>query len=109
MNETKMRGLMGLCVRAGQGIFGEDSCLKALRSGQIGLLLLDGSISPTAGEKYASLCRREEIPCQRLPEGLMAQATGKPGKAMAVRKGSFTEQMLQCLESDRAEDSKNRF
>ena len=34
MDEKRLRGLMGLCVRAGQGIFGEDSCLKALRSGR---------------------------------------------------------------------------
>ena len=32
-----------------------------------------------------------------LPEGLLEEATGKPGAAMAVKKGSFSEQMIRCL------------
>ena len=42
MNETKLKGLMGLCVRAGQAVFGEDSCMKAVREGKTALLLTDG-------------------------------------------------------------------
>lgn len=98
MDEKRLRGLMGLCVRAGQGVFGEDSCVKALRSGQIGLLMLDGDISDSAAERYEHLCERERIPVRRLPAGLMAEATGKPGKAMAVRTGNFADQMIGCLE-----------
>ena len=26
MDERRMKGLMGLCVRAGQAVFGEDAC-----------------------------------------------------------------------------------
>ena len=55
MNEQRLRGLMGLCLRAGQGIFGEDSCLKALRKGQAALMLMDGSISADAAEKVKSV------------------------------------------------------
>ena len=41
MDEQKVRGLMGLTVRAHQATFGEDGCLKALRKGQCALLLAD--------------------------------------------------------------------
>ena len=30
MDERKLRGLIGLCTRAGQGVFGEEGCLKAV-------------------------------------------------------------------------------
>lgn len=103
MNEQRLKGLMGLCVRAGQGIFGEDSCLKALRNGQAGLLILDGEISEAAEEKYRQLCRREGVRAAKLREGLLWEATGKPGKAMAVRKGSFAQQMAEILEEKAAE------
>ena len=45
MDTKRIRGLMGLCVRAGQAVFGEDGCMKLLRSGECGILLLDGEIS----------------------------------------------------------------
>jgi len=91
--DEKLKGLMGLCVRAGQGIFGEEGCLKALRNGQAGLLLMDGDISPAAAEKFERLGEREGIPVFRLPAGLFAEATGRPGRVMAVRKGGFAERI----------------
>ena len=97
MNEQRLRGLMGLCLRAGQGIFGEDSCLKALRNGQAALLLMDEGISPGSAEKFERLCAREEIPLRRLPEGFLGEATGKPGRVMAVRPGGFAGSMTQCF------------
>ena len=98
MNEKRLKGLMGLCVRAGQGTFGEESCLKALRSGQAALMLIDESISKRAAEKAENLCARQNIPAYRLPEGMLAEATGKPGKTMTVRAGNFVQQIISCLE-----------
>ena len=45
MDERRMKGLMGLCVRAGQAVFGEEGCRKSVSGGQCGVLLLDGGIS----------------------------------------------------------------
>ncbi len=98
MNEKELKGLMGLCVRAGQGVFGEDACLKTIRSGQAGLLILDEEISPAAAEKYARACGREAVPTVRVPGELLESATGRPGRAMAVRRGSFADRMIRCLE-----------
>ena len=103
MNEQRLRGLMGLCVRAGQGVFGEDSCLKTLRSGQAGILLLDSGISENADAKYSQICRREGIPFCRIPEGMILDAAGKPGMAMAVRKGGFAEQIASCIDGESPE------
>ena len=97
MNEAKLRGLMGLCVRAGQAVFGEDGCTKSLRGGQCGALLLDGEASEATREKYQALCERNAVPFIRLPEGMLEMATGRPGVAMAVRKGNLAEQILGCL------------
>ena len=98
MNETKLKGLMGLCVRAGQAVFGEDSCMKAVREGKTALLLTDGGIAENAGAKYRALCEKNGVLSAVLPEGFLEEATGKPGKAMAVRSGGFAEQMIRCLE-----------
>jgi len=99
LNEEKLRGLMGLCTRARQAVFGEEGCLKEIRSGKCGVLLLDGEISPAAERKYRGACAEAEVTVGKLPPGLLERATGRPGMAMAVRKGSFAEQMEKMLQS----------
>ena len=93
MDEKRLRGLMGLCVRAGQAVFGEDGCRKAISTGECGILLADGGMSGNTRKRYESMCLRAEIPMAELPEGLLEEATGRPGAAMAVKKGPFAEQI----------------
>ena len=39
MDNARLRGLIGLTVRARQAVFGEDGCLKTIRAGNCGVLL----------------------------------------------------------------------
>ena len=94
MTAGRIKGLLGLCVRAGQAVFGADAIQKSIREGSCAALLLDGGISPNSEAKYRGLCGRTGVPIIRLPEGLLEEATGKPGAAMAVRRGSFSEAIL---------------
>ena len=100
MDERRLKGLMGLCVRARQAVFGEDGCRKAISAGQCGILLADGDMSPNTRKRYEELCTRADTEMRMLPPGLLAEATGKPGAAMAVMKGSFTEQISCCMKQD---------
>ena len=102
--DERLRGLMGLCVRAGQAVFGEDSCLKAIRSGQIGLVLLDGEISEGSEEKYLRACEGMKVPVRKLPGGTLAETTGKSGMAMAVRVGGFADQLRSRLAPEGAKE-----
>ena len=77
MDERRIKGLMGLCVRAGQAVFG---------------------ISDHSRKRYEDLCAYTETRMAILPAGLLADATGRPGAAMAVKEGSFSEQLISCLD-----------
>lgn len=90
----RLHGLMGLCVRARQAVFGEDGCLKSIRAGQCGALLLDEGASAATKEKYRGVCERAGVPVIRLPEGMLREATGRPGVAMAVRSGGLAQQLI---------------
>ena len=90
---------MGLSVRAGQAVFGEEGCLKTLREGKAALLLIDNSISENARSKYESLGKRMNVPVIILRTGMLEESTGRPGRAMAVRPGGLAEQMSHCLEA----------
>ena len=95
--ENKLRGLMGLCVRARQAVFGEDGCMKTIRGGNCGVLLLDSGASQATRDKYRGVCANANTPMVELPEGLLHEATGKPGMAMAILKGGFASQVQQMM------------
>ena len=97
MDEKRLRGLMGLCVRAGQAVFGEDGCRKAITNGECGILLADGGMSANTRKRYEGWCRAAGVRMAELPEGLLEEATGRPGVAMGIRTGSFAEQITRCL------------
>ncbi|MBQ8200257.1 MAG: hypothetical protein IJZ74_00665 [Clostridia bacterium] len=98
--ESRLRGLMGLCVRARQAVFGEDGCMKTIRAGDCGVLLLDSGASKATQEKYMGVCRNASAHLELLPEGLLHEATGKPGVAMAVLKGGLADQIRQQLSGE---------
>ena len=97
--ENKLRGLMGLCVRARQAVFGEDGCMKTIRGGNCGVLLLDSGASQATRDKYRGVCANANTPMVELPQGLLHEATGKPGVAMAILKGGFANQVQQMTRS----------
>ena len=95
--ENKLRGLMGLCVRARQAVFGEDGCMKTIRGGNCGVLLLDSGASGPTRDKYRGVCANANTLLVELPAGLLHEATGKPGMAMAILKGGFANQVQQMM------------
>ena len=97
MNEQKVKGLLGLAVRAREVCFGDDACRKLIDSGKCGMILLDGDTGPNTRKKYQNLCERTGVLLAVLPRGLMEGATGRTNMVAALRKGAFTQQMTTCL------------
>ena len=100
MDEKRLKGMMGFCVRAGQAVFGAEACGKAIASGTGGILLADGAASQNTVERYRRLCGAAGVRLYIIPAGLIEEATGKPGAAMFIRGGSFEEQISGCLSQD---------
>ena len=99
MDEQKLRGLMGLTVRARQAVFGEDGCLKTIRSGKCGVLLLDSGASPATKRKYQGACENAGVALGIIPEGMLLEATSRPGMAMAVMAGGLALQITGLLDA----------
>ncbi len=101
MDDKALRGLLGLCARAGQAVFGEEGCKKALAEGECGVLLLDGGVSENTRKRYETLCERTGTPLIETTEDLISQATGRNAMAMALRKGTLCDRVLDRNEPNR--------
>lgn len=99
MTEQKLRGLMGLSVRARQAVFGEDGCLKTIRADNCGVLLVDSGASAATKKKYHDACSHAGAGMKIIPEGMLLDATGRPGMAMAVVKGGLAQQIIGLLQA----------
>ena len=103
MDEQKVRGLMGLSVRAGMAVFGEDGVQKSVRKKEAACVLLDRAISEKSLDRYRSVCTHAGVPMYILPEELLWRATGRPGMAMAVRTGGLANQLIGLLSDGNGE------
>ena len=97
MNGPRLKGFLGLSVRAGQAVFGTDTCERLLLSGQGGILLMDAGASENSRKKCRELCERTGTAFALVPAGMITEATGRDNRVMALRKGTFSEQVTGCL------------
>ncbi len=97
MDERKVQGYLSLSMRAGMAVFGEDSCLKSVRSAKCACLLLDQTASSNTIDRYRSACRHAGVPMYILPEDMIFRATGKPGVSMAIMPGGLANQVIGLL------------
>ncbi|MBR5961553.1 MAG: hypothetical protein IKZ98_11250 [Clostridia bacterium] len=95
MNDQKLRGMIGLAVRARQTAAGTDACRILIRCGECGVLLIDSGTADNTRKKAEEMCERTGTPWRVLPEGLIEAATGKSNMILGLRKGSFAEQVLK--------------
>ena len=94
MNTQKVRGMLGLAIRARQAALGMDACRMMIRSGKCGVLLIDGSAGINTRKKAEELCGKTGTPMRVLQEGMIEDATGKSNMVAGLPKGSFAEQVL---------------
>ena len=99
MNEQKLAGMLGLTVRAGQVSAGIDACRILIRSGNCGVLLIDGETRDNTRKKAEDLCRQTGTPVAVLPPGAVERATGKDNRVLAIRKSSFADQILKIADN----------
>ena len=98
MDEKKLFGLLGLCMRAGQLALGTDMTVRAVRSGRAALLLMDGGASENLRKKLKDASVYRKVPLFELEAGFLDRAAGQSGKmAAAVLSGTLAEQMKKAL------------
>lgn len=97
MNEVMIKGLIGLSLRARQASSGTDACRIMIRTGRCGLLLLDGKTGPNTRRQFDELCEKYGVTVRVLPEGMIAESTGRDAMVFGIQKGSFADKIRNEL------------
>ncbi|MDD3337041.1 MAG: ribosomal L7Ae/L30e/S12e/Gadd45 family protein [Eubacteriales bacterium] len=97
-NQDRALCFLGLCMRAGQIISGQDACVAAVRNGAAALALLDGTASENTRKKMTDTCHSHQVPLYQLDS--LGHAIGKPGRlVIALPAGGMAQKLLSLLEN----------
>lgn len=97
-NEKAALNLLGLAMRAGQVVSGDDMCEREVRAGKIAIVLMDEEVSVNTRKKYTSLCGERKVPRYEISADALGNAIGKPNRMIAaVRKGSLAKKLGALL------------
>lgn len=98
-SDQALVGLLGLGMRAGQVVSGEGACVTAIRSGKAALVLLDAASSQNARKRFTDACTHHDVPLYILPEDVVGNAIGKPGRmALVLAPGGLAEKARAALD-----------
>ena len=98
MNETaeeRALSFLGLCMRAGQVVSGQEACVAAIRGGECALALLDAGASENTLKRVEDACASHQVPLYRISPGALGHAIGKPGRmVISVPAGRMADKLL---------------
>ena len=101
MDEQKIRGILGLCMRAGKLKTGTDIVEQTVKRGGAHLALVDEGMAPRGRKAIADACAYANCPVAFVREDLLGDAIGKPGRmAACVMDAGFAGKLMTYLSPD---------
>ena len=99
MNEVKLKGMLGLALRARKLVTGSLPVEKALASGKALLVLADEGMSADSMKKLESACLKKNVPLRKLPAAYLEQAVSNPGRMCAcVTDKNFSDRINELMD-----------
>lgn len=92
--------LLGLAMRAGQVISGEESVLREVRAKAVYLVILANDVAPTTEKKLTDKCRSYQIPLLKYGTRVqLGQSIGKGERVViAIREPGFTRAIQESVQ-----------
>ncbi len=99
--ERRVTGFLGLCMRAGQLISGQEACVDAVRTETAAIVLLDGAASDNTQKRITDACHSHHTPLYGVAEGALGQAIGKQGRmVVCLKTGGMADKLLAVLKDE---------
>lgn len=99
--EGRVADFLGLCLRAGRVISGQEACVDLIRADQAALALVDEGASDNTLKRLKDACNTHGTPLYALSPGTLGHAIGKKGRmVIAFRPDGMAQKLLTLLESE---------
>ena len=99
--EDRVIGFLGLCMRAGRIVSGQEACVDLVRAGDAALVLLDGGASDNTRKRLGDACHSHDTPAYELSPGALGHSIGKAGRmVIALRSDGMTDKLLSMLQGE---------
>jgi ribosomal protein L7Ae-like RNA K-turn-binding protein len=99
MMKNKLYSTLGLAMRAGKVLAGDDTVIKAVRSGEAKLVIMATDAAVNAQKKYRDKCSHYQIPLVEFGNRFdLGSAIGKVDRVvLAVTDAGFADRIAQGL------------
>ncbi len=98
MNAQRVAGLLGLCQRAGMLRTGEDAVEQLVKRGGAHIALIDQGMAQRGRKAIRDACAYGNVQLAELPENLLGDSIGKPGRmAACVMDAGFAGKLKELL------------
>ena len=98
--ENQVIQFLGLCMRAGRLISGQEACVELARQEEAALVLMDAGVSDNTRKRITDACHSHNVPLYEISAGELGRAIGKKGRMMAALKMDGMAQKLLNLLKD---------
>lgn len=99
--QGRVTAFLGLCMRAGRIISGQEACVELIRQDAAALALLDGGAAENTRKRLTDACHSHGTPLYELSAGALGHAIGKPGRmVIALERGAMADKLLSLTEGE---------
>ena len=91
---------LGLCMRAGKVISGQDACVSLIRKGDAAIVLVDEEASENTKKRLNDACQHHDVILLQLEKDNLGYAIGKPDrKVVALAKDNMANKLIQLFKN----------
>ena len=99
--ENQVVNFLGLCMRAGRVISGQEACVDLIRREEAALVLMDGAASENTQKRIKDACQSHNVPVWTLSENALGQSIGKKGRmVIAMKPDGMADKLLSLLQGE---------
>ena len=99
--ENQVIQFLGLCMRAGRIISGQEACVELARQEEAALVLMDAGVSDNTRKRITDACHSHNVSLYEISEGEPGRAIGKKGRMMAALKmDGMAQKLLTLLQNE---------
>jgi len=99
--ENRVISFLGLCMRAGRIISGQEACVDLIRQSEAALVLMDASASDNTRKRLTDACHSHNAALYEVSAGTLGASIGKKGRmVIALKADGMAQKLLTMLEGE---------